>query len=66
MAGIADILYVRFRVPDLERQQRFLDDFGFVTSRDNGRLFARGTDANRYVYMAKRVRRPFSDWVSKP
>ena len=53
MAGIADILYVRFRVPDLDRQQRFLDDFGFLTSRDNGRLFARGTDANRYAYVAE-------------
>ena len=53
MAGIADILYVRFCVPDLGRQQQFLDDFGFVTSRDNGYLLARGTDADRYVYAAE-------------
>ena len=53
MGGIADILYVRFRVPDLERQQRFLDDFGLVTSRGNGRLLARGTDASAYVYTAE-------------
>lgn len=53
MTGIADILYVRFRVPNLDRQQRFLDDFGFVTSRANGRLFARGTDPDQYVYMAE-------------
>ena len=53
MTGIADILYVGFRVPDLGRQQRFLDDFGFVTSRDNGYLLARGTDADRFVYAAE-------------
>ena len=52
MTGIAEFLYVRFRVPDLGRQQQFLDDFGFVTSRDNGYLLARGTDADRYVYAA--------------
>lgn len=53
MTGIADILYVRFRVPDLDRQQRFLDDFGFLTERDNGTLLARGTDSNRFVYVAE-------------
>ena len=53
MAGIADILYVRFRVPDLEREQRFLDDFGMATYFDGGRLFARGTDPNPYLYSAE-------------
>ena len=53
MTGIADILYVRFRIPDLDRQQRFLDDFGFLTERDNGTLLARGTDPNRFVYVAE-------------
>ena len=53
MTGIADILYVRFRVPDLEVQQKFLDDFGFVTRRENGALLARGTDASPFVYAAE-------------
>ena len=53
MTGIADILYVRFRVPDLEREQRFLDDFGMVTYFDGGRLLARGTDASPYLYSAE-------------
>lgn len=53
MTGIADILYVRFRVPDLEVQQKFLDDFGFVTRRENGALLARGTDANPFIYVAE-------------
>ena len=53
MAGIADILYVRFRVPDLEREQKFLDDFGMATYFEGGRLFARGTDASPYIYSAE-------------
>ena len=53
MAGIADILYVRFRVPDLEREQKFLDDFGMATYFEGGRLFARGTDASPYLYSAE-------------
>ena len=52
MAGIADILYVRFQVPDLDRQRRFLDDFGLITRRENGTLLARGTDANAFIYSA--------------
>ena len=43
MAIIKDVLYVRFRVTDLQAQQRFLDDFGFQTSIDDGLLLARGT-----------------------
>ena len=52
MAGIADILYVRFQVPDLDRQQQFLNDFGLITKRENGALLARGTDANPFIYSA--------------
>ena len=53
MTGIADILYVRFRVPDLNVQQKFLDDFGCITRRENGTLLARGTDANPFIYAAE-------------
>ena len=53
MTGIADILYVRFRVPDLGVQQQFLDDFGCITRREKGVLLARGTDANPFIYAAE-------------
>ena len=53
MAGIADIRYVRFRVPDLDKQQRFLDDFGFITRRENGLLLGRGTDPSNFIYAAE-------------
>ncbi len=51
--GIADILYVRFQVEDLAKQQVFLEHFGFAVERVDGYLLARGTDANRYCYIAE-------------
>ncbi len=53
MSGIADILYVRFQVADLARQQQFLEDFGFAVEMAGGLLLARGTDPNRYIYVAQ-------------
>ena len=53
MAGIVDILYVRFRVADLAKQRDFLTDFGFVVEEADGLLLARGTDPNRYIYVAE-------------
>ena len=53
MSGIVDILYVRFQVPDLDQQETFLNDFGFATFREEGTLYARGTDANPFVYAAQ-------------
>ena len=53
MAGIADVLYVRFRVADLAKQRDFLIDFGFVVEEADGLLLARGTDPNPYVYIAE-------------
>ena len=40
MAGIVDILYVRFRVADLAKQRDFLTDFGFVVEEADGLLLA--------------------------
>ncbi len=51
--GIADILYVRFQVEDLQSQAQFLRDFGFFVEQVDGLLLARGTDANRYCYVAE-------------
>jgi catechol 2,3-dioxygenase-like lactoylglutathione lyase family enzyme len=53
MAGIADVLYVRFRVADLAKQRDFITDFGFVVEEADGLLLARGTDPNPYVYIAE-------------
>ena len=53
MSGIRDILYVRFSLPDLERQQAFLEDFGLQVFREGDRLYARGTDASPFVYAAE-------------
>ena len=58
MAMIKDVLYVRFRVTDLQAQQRFLDDFGFQTSIDDGLLLARGTDGSPYIYLAEESSEP--------
>ena len=58
MQGIKDILYVRFRVTDLQVQQQFLDDFGFQTKISNGLLMARGTDSSPYVYLAEEGSEP--------
>jgi hypothetical protein len=58
MAIIKDVLYVRFRVTDLQAQQRFLDDFGFQTSIDDGLLLARGTDGSPYIYLAEESSEP--------
>ncbi|MDH3641034.1 MAG: VOC family protein [Gammaproteobacteria bacterium] len=53
MSGIADILFVRFRVEDLARQHKFLSDFGFAVEEVDGRLLGRGTDPTRYTYVAE-------------
>lgn len=53
MSTIQDILYVRFAVTDLERQATFLKNFGFAVEQVGERLFARGTDTDRYIYVAE-------------
>jgi len=53
MGGIKDIEYVRFAVPDIDKQQKFLEDFGFLVSRNGDQLFARGTDPNEFLYAAQ-------------
>ena len=41
MPNIKDVLYVRFRVTDLQAQKQFLEDFGFQTKLEGDRLFDR-------------------------
>ncbi|HBK19511.1 MAG TPA: glyoxalase [Gammaproteobacteria bacterium] len=53
MAGIKDVLYVRFKVTDLQAQKQFLNDFGFQTQIEDDLLMARGTDSSPYIYLAE-------------
>ena len=41
MPNIKDLLYVRFRVTDLQAQKQFLEDFGFQTKLEEDQLFDR-------------------------
>ena len=51
---IEDVAFVRFRVPDLEVMESFLDDFGLeITAQDNSRIFARGTGTNPFVHVSE-------------
>lgn len=58
MPRIKDILYVKFNVSDLTKQQQFLDDFGLQTEIDGDLLLARGTDSSRYIYLAEQSAEP--------
>jgi catechol 2,3-dioxygenase-like lactoylglutathione lyase family enzyme len=50
MIKVQDIAYVAFRVPDLDRMEAFLTDFGMARAeRSGGRLFMRG--AGKYPYI---------------
>jgi len=52
---VHDIAYVRFGAPDLEEMERFLTDFGLaVSAREDGRLFARGTDPAPYLHVTEK------------
>jgi catechol 2,3-dioxygenase-like lactoylglutathione lyase family enzyme len=53
MTVITDLHHVRFRVEDLDQQQRFLEDFGLQVYREGNVLYARGTDATPYNYIAE-------------
>ena len=52
MPDLHDILYVRFALPDLARQQEFLEAFGMHTWLEGGVLYGRGTEPSPFVYAA--------------
>ena len=55
MIKVRDIAYVRFGAPDLDAMETFLGRFGLeVASRDDERIFARGTDPSPYVHVTER------------
>lgn len=58
MPRVRDVLYVRFKVSDLQAQKAFLDDFGLHTEILDNLLLARGTDSSPYVYLAEESTEP--------
>jgi hypothetical protein len=52
---IEDIAFVRFEKPDLDRQERFLADFGLARAhRSDESLYMRGSGPGHHVYVAHR------------
>ena len=58
MPAIRDVLYVRFRVTDLQAQKQFLEDFGFRTKLEGDLLMGRGTGDRPYIYLAQEADEP--------
>ena len=47
---VEDIAFVRFQAPDLGEMQTFLEEFGLNCFKENGTLYARGTDGAPFVH----------------
>ena len=58
MPRVRDVLYVRFKVSNLQAQKAFLDDFGLHTEILDNLLLARGTDSSPYLYLAEESTEP--------
>jgi catechol 2,3-dioxygenase-like lactoylglutathione lyase family enzyme len=55
MIKVRDIAHVRIRVPDLDRMETYLTDFGLVRAdRSDGALYMRGTDPNHHCHITER------------
>ena len=55
MIKVQDIIYVAHRVPDLDRMEAFLTDFGMVKSERRGdRLFMRGAGPRPFIHMTEK------------
>jgi catechol 2,3-dioxygenase-like lactoylglutathione lyase family enzyme len=51
---VADLAYVRIRLPDLDKAERFLLDFGLIPALREARCrYFRATDAMRYCYVVE-------------
>ncbi|TAK97955.1 MAG: catechol 1,2-dioxygenase [Rhodospirillaceae bacterium] len=52
---VSDIAYVRVRVPDLDRAERFMTDFGLVRAhRTNDVLYMRGSGPSHHIHVTER------------
>ena len=55
MIQVRDVAFVRLAAPDLDAMERFLHDFGLVTTTRAGEvLYTRATDASPYVHVTER------------
>lgn len=55
LARAIDTAYILFEVPDLDRQEAFLSDFGLVTAEQSSNcLYMRGYGAAPYIYAARK------------
>lgn len=54
MINVYDIAYIRLRVPDLDKMETFLSDFGMHKSaRTDNALYMRGTDPDHHVHVSE-------------
>lgn len=54
MTKIADIAYVTYQHPDLEKCERFLTDFGMITAvKTDTALYMRGRGTNHHIYVVE-------------
>ncbi len=54
MIKVTDIAYGRIRSPDLDRQEKFLTDFGMVRAdRTRNALYMRGTDPEHHIHITE-------------
>ena len=50
MIKVQNIVYTMYRVPDLDRMEQFLTDFGMLrAAREDNRLFMRGAGDLPYI-----------------
>jgi catechol 2,3-dioxygenase-like lactoylglutathione lyase family enzyme len=55
MIKVADVAFVRFRAPDLDRMEQFAEDFGLLTAqRDVNVLYSRGSDPEPWIHGVER------------
>ena len=54
MIKVTDVAYARFTSPDLDKTERFYEDFGLVRSaRTDTTLYMRGTDPDHYLHVTE-------------
>ncbi len=54
MIKVRDVLYARFRAPDLDKMETFLTDFGLTRSaRTETALYMRGTDPHHHAHITE-------------
>jgi len=53
LCKIADIIYVRFELVELEAQKKYLNHFGMMLAHeDKNSIYFRGTGTSPYIYVA--------------